>query len=62
MSVRTYLPTLKFILEHLCSFIANHRTKIISVIGNDNVAKLDAVITACNILTEAILPFIPTGV
>jgi hypothetical protein len=62
VSVRTYLPTLKFVLEALCAYIAKHRTKILSVIGNDNVAKLDAVVTACQILTEAILPFIPGGV
>lgn len=56
---RTYLPTLLFILDKLCNYIAKYRNTILGVIGDANAAKLDAVVTACHALTEVIEAFIP---
>ena len=59
MTVRTYLPTLLFILRKTCKYIATHRSTILRFIGDDHTAQLDAVVTACEILeaiVEAALP------
>jgi hypothetical protein len=48
--MRTYLPTLKFILKRLCKFIGIHRDKIVERVGEENASKVDAIVTACNIL------------
>lgn len=58
--MRTYLPTLKFILTRVCKYIGIHRDKIVSVIGEENASKVDAVVTACNILMPVLDLFIPT--
>jgi len=55
---RTYLPTLYKTLLFVCSFVADHRERIVEVIGDENVAALDAVITACHVLTAIIKPFV----
>ena len=57
---RTYLPTLLFILDKLCNYIAKYRNTILSVIGSENEAKLDAVVTACHALTDVLKAFIPS--
>jgi len=56
--MKTYLPTVYKLLEFLCAFIARHRTRIIEVIGDENVPALDALTTACHVFTEIILPFV----
>ena len=48
--MRNYLPTLKFILKRICKYIGVHRDKIVEAIGEDNASKVDAIVTACNIL------------
>jgi len=55
---RTYLPTLLKTLNFLCKFIASHRDRIVQVIGTENEPKLDAVMTACHILTDVIVPIL----
>jgi hypothetical protein len=62
MASRTYLPTLLTVLEHVCHFIVAHRDRIIKSIGTNNAAKLDAVVTACHVLTEVIIPLIEVPV
>lgn len=57
MALRTYLPTLLAILRLLCKYIATHRDRILRFLGEENVAALDAVVTACEAL-EAILEVI----
>lgn len=59
--VRTFLPTLKFLLDKICKYIINHRDVILEVIGTEHATELDALVAACHVLTEVILPFIPTG-
>lgn len=59
MALKTYLPTLLVILRHLCSYIGNHREKIIQFVGEDNAAAVDAVVAACEILTDILLTVIP---
>lgn len=61
MAKRTYLPTLKAVLLTVCAFIGKHRDKILDVIGEDNAAALDGVITACNVLMPILDLFIPDG-
>lgn len=58
---RTYLPTLKFILNEVCKYIGKHRDKIVSYVGDENAAKVDAVVTACNILMPILDEVIPNG-
>lgn len=61
MALRTMLPKLLFILRLLCGYIGKHRERIERFIGEENVAALDAVVTACEAL-EAILEIvIPVG-
>lgn len=62
MPTRTYLPTLKFFLKKICKYIGDHRDRIVEVVGEDNASKVDAVVTACNILMPVLDLFIPNGV
>lgn len=62
MGSRTYLPTLIHILEHVCHFIVLHRDRIIEVLGTENTTKIDAVVTACHVLTAVIVPILETPV
>ena len=55
---RTYLPTLKVLLTQVCHFISKHRDRIVAVVGEENANKVDAVVTACNIL----MPFIDENI
>lgn len=57
--MRTYLPTLKFLLGKICKYISSHRDTIVRVIGDANAPKLDGVITACNLLMPILDEFIP---
>ncbi len=57
--MRTYLPTLKFLLKRICKFIGVHRDVIVAVVGDDNASKVDAIVTACNILMPVLDEFIP---
>lgn len=56
--MKTYLPTVFSLLEFLCAFIARHRTRMIEVLGDDAVPALDALVLACHVFTEIILPFV----
>jgi hypothetical protein len=58
---RTYLPTLLKVLNFLCAYIAKHRDRIVEVIGAEHAAAVDAVVTACHILTDVILPLVNNG-
>lgn len=60
--MRTYLPGLKFILKRVCKYIGLHRDRIVEVVGEENASKVDAVVTACNILMPVLDLFIPTPV
>lgn len=60
--MRTYLPTLKAILKRLCKFIGNHRDRIVEVVGEENASKVDAVVTACNVLMPVLDALIPPPV
>lgn len=53
-SRRTYIPTLNRLLKKICSFITIHRTRILEVIGTENEALLNNLITACNALTAVL--------
>lgn len=48
--MRNYLPTLRFLLKRICKYIGVHRDKIVETVGSENASKVDAIITACNIL------------
>jgi hypothetical protein len=58
---RTYLPTIIKTLTFLCKFIAAHRTRIIEVIGDENVPTLDALTTACDVFMAVIVPLNTRG-
>jgi hypothetical protein len=58
MAARTYLPTLYRILIALCNFITKHRTRILQVLGEEHTTAVDAVVTACTVLTDIIAPFV----
>lgn len=62
MASRTYLPLLLHLLKKVCRYISEHRERIISVIGSQHTAKLDAIVTACELFTEVALPFIEPGI
>lgn len=55
---RTYLPTLLKTLTFMCKFIGAHRERIVQVIGAENEAKLDALLTACHVMTDVIIPIL----
>lgn len=61
MALRTYLPLLRTILSRLCAYIADHEAKIKDNVGEENVDKVDAVVTACEILTAVLDTLIPHG-
>ena len=61
MAVRTYLPTLKFLLNKVCKFIGNHRDRIVAVVGDENSDLVDGVVSACNLLMPILDEFIPDG-
>lgn len=60
--MRTYLPTLKFLLKKICKFVSAHRDRIVEVVGEENASKVDGVVLACNILMPVLDEFIPTPV
>ena len=61
MTSRTYLPTLKKILNNVCIFIGKHRDRIVAVVGDENADKVDAIVDACNLLMPILDAFIPDG-
>jgi hypothetical protein len=56
--MRTYLPTILKLLNFLCAYIARHRDTIVRFIGPSNVPALDALVDACHVFTDVILPII----
>jgi hypothetical protein len=50
-----------FLLKRVCTFITRNRARIITVIGEENAGKLDAVMTACDALTLVIFPLLEPG-
>lgn len=54
--MRTYWPTLVFILNRLCRYIVKYRARLEQVGGTGTQAALSAVITAC----EVVLALDPT--
>jgi hypothetical protein len=61
MGSRTYLPTLKLILDTMCKYIVRYRDQILKVVGEDNATALDALVTACNVWNAIADAFIPDG-
>lgn len=57
--MRTYLPGLKQLLKRVCKYIANHRDKIVDLVGDENAAKVDGVVAACNLLMPVLDALIP---
>lgn len=57
--MRTYLPGLIFLLRKVCKYIGKYRDTIVSVVGDENSAKVDAIVTACNILMPVLESFNP---
>jgi hypothetical protein len=57
-TMRTYLPTVFRLLQFLCAFIAKHRVRILQTIGDDKAPQLDALMLACDVFTQIILPFV----
>lgn len=56
--MRTYLPTIFKTLQFLCAFIAKHRVRILKVIGEDKAEAMDALLLACDVFTQIIVPFV----
>jgi|EndMetStandDraft_4_1072995.scaffolds.fasta_scaffold1600221_1 hypothetical protein len=56
--MRTYLPTVYKLLTFLCAFIAKHRVKILKTVGEDKAPQLDALLLACDVWVNVILPFV----
>jgi hypothetical protein len=61
MSFRTYLPTLLNLLRTTCRYIQKYRSFIEQFIGEENVALLNNVVTACEALEAALKVIIPPG-
>jgi hypothetical protein len=61
MASRTYLPALRFVLHRVCKYIARYRDQIIGAVGAENTSKVDAVVTACNVLMAVLDVLIPSG-
>jgi len=61
MALRTYLPKLLFILRLLCGYIGRNRERIEHFIGEENIAALDAVVTACEALEAILEVIVPVG-
>jgi len=55
MAGKTFLPTLVHMLHMMCVYIARYRKVIISYLPEGGEAKLDAIVTACEIFM-AIVP------
>lgn len=50
MSVKTYLPTLYFLLRKICIYIEKHKPTILAHLGDGGAAALDAFLVACDVL------------
>lgn len=61
MSLRTYLPFLRTIVRHVCSYIGDHEAKIKENIGEEHANKVDAVLLTCSTLVAALDIVIPRG-
>lgn len=61
MSLRTYLPTLLALLRATCNYIGRNRDRIERFIGEENIAALDAVVTACEALEVILEVIVPHG-
>lgn len=61
MTIRTYLPFLRVLLKQVCGYIREHEDKIKDNVGEGNVNKVDAALTACSILVAALDAVIPQG-
>lgn len=55
---RTYLPTLWKIMRLLCKFLTAHSERIVSVIGEENRPKVEALSVACEALEAVVFPFV----
>jgi len=60
MPARTYLPTLKVVLETGCKYITKYRTQILNALPEGSEAALDGVIAACNVVI-ALIGVLPIG-
>ena len=61
MALRTYLPKLLFIMRLLCSYIRKYREKIDNAVGPTHTAKVDALVTACEVLEAVVETLVPNG-
>jgi hypothetical protein len=61
MSLRTYLPHLRFIVRAVCNYIGDHEEKIKANIGEEHANKVDAVLLTCSTLVAALDLVIPRG-
>jgi len=59
---RTYAPTLKKLLQHICAYIARYRDTIVKAVGEENASKVDGVVLACNLLMPVLDTVIPDPV
>lgn len=55
MAARTYIPTAIRLLRRVCQYLLAHRDRIEEVVGGTSIDDLvDAVLEACDALTEAL--------
>lgn len=56
MASKTYVPTLMLWLHKICVYIARYRNTLVSFLDDfgvtDGAAKIDALVAACEALTE----------
>lgn len=54
MAFKTYIPHLLKILEVVCRYVARYRNQLARNLTEDQLTKLDAIVTACNIFIAAV--------
>lgn len=59
MGLRTFLPTLRFLVRSVCNYINDHQEAIERFVGEEHVAKVSAANAACNILALTLDTIIP---
>lgn len=53
MGARTYIPTLLYLLEKVCKFVARYQSQIASHLSAPQIVLLSNVVTACNAFVAA---------
>ena len=54
MASRTYIPTLRFLTQQIVKFVARYRTKINANLGSGQIALLDALLEAAQVLAASL--------